>query len=58
LVASRRLLKRVLEELQLIEKQISQLDQEIADLLLPTERDVDSAVGLPIVAEWAGNPSC
>jgi len=31
----RRLLKLALEELQLIEKQISQLDQEIADLLRP-----------------------
>src|SRR5260370_29680249 len=36
----RRLLKLALEELQLIEKQISRLDQEIADLLRPYQDQV------------------
>ena len=36
----RRLLKLALEELQLIERQISQLDQEIADLLRPHQDQV------------------
>src|SRR5258708_11442945 len=43
----RRLLKRALEELQLIEKQISQLDQEIADLLRPYQDQVQRLAEVP-----------
>ena len=43
----RRLLKLALEELQLIEKQISQLDQEIADLLRPYQDQVQRLAEVP-----------
>jgi transposase len=43
----RRLLKLALEELQLIEKQISQLDQEIADLLRPYQDQVQRLADVP-----------
>ena len=43
----RRLLQRVLEELQLIEKQISQLDQEMADLLRPHQDQVQRLAEVP-----------
>ena len=43
----RRLLKLALEELQLIEKQISQLDQEIADLLRPYQDQVQRRAEVP-----------
>jgi len=43
----RRLLKAVLEELELIEKQIGQLDQEIADLLRPHQNQVQRLAEIP-----------
>jgi transposase len=43
----RRLLKLALEELQLIEKQIGQLDQEIADLLRPYQDQVQRLAEVP-----------
>jgi transposase len=43
----RRLLKLALEELQLIERQISQLDQEIADLLRPHQDQVQRLAEVP-----------
>jgi transposase len=43
----RRLLKAVLEELELIEKQIGQLDQEIADLLRPHQNQVRRLAEVP-----------
>src|SRR5256886_15094830 len=43
----RRLLKMVLEELQLIEKQIGQLDQEVADLLRPHQDQVQRLTEVP-----------
>jgi len=43
----RRLLKMALEELQLIESQISQLDQEIADLLRPYQDQVQRLAEVP-----------
>jgi transposase len=43
----RRLLKMVLEELHLIEKQIGQLDQEIADLLRPHQDQVQRLAEVP-----------
>jgi len=43
----RRLLKMAVEELQLIEKQISQLDQEIADLLRPYQDQVQRLAEVP-----------
>ena len=43
----RRLLKAVLEELELIEKQIGQLDQEIADLLRPHQNQVQRLAEVP-----------
>src|SRR5438128_2917024 len=43
----RRLLKMVLEELHLIEKQIGQLDQEVADLLRPHQDQVQRLTEVP-----------
>jgi transposase len=43
----RRLLKAVLEQLELIEKQIGQLDQEIADLLRPYQDQVERLAEVP-----------
>jgi transposase len=43
----RRLLKMALEELQLIERQIGQLDQEIADLLHPYQDQVQRLADVP-----------
>ena len=43
----RRLLKMVLEELHLIEKQIGQLDQEVADLLRPHQNQVQRLAEVP-----------
>jgi transposase len=43
----RRLLKAVLEELDLIEKQIGQLDQEMADLLHPQQDQVKRLAEVP-----------
>jgi transposase len=43
----RRLLKAALQELELIEKQISQLDQEIADLLRPHHNQVQRLAEVP-----------
>ena len=43
----RRLLKAVLEELELIEKQIGRLDQEIADLLRPHQNQVQRLAEIP-----------
>jgi transposase len=43
----RRLLKAALEELELIEKQISQLDQEMADLLRPHQDQVERLAEVP-----------
>ena len=43
----RRLLKAVLEELELIEKQIGQLDQEMADLLRPHQDQVERLAEVP-----------
>src|SRR6266567_361746 len=43
----RRLLKMVLEELHLIEKQIGQLDQEVADLLRPHQDQVQRLAEVP-----------
>jgi transposase len=43
----RRLLKMALEELQLIEKQILQLDQEMADLLRPHQDQVQRLTEVP-----------
>jgi transposase len=43
----RRLLKMVLEELHLIEKQIGQLDQEVADLLRPYQNQVQRLAEVP-----------
>src|SRR6266516_3905373 len=43
----RRLLKTVLEELHLIEKQIGQLDQELADLLRPYQNQVQRLAEVP-----------
>jgi transposase len=43
----RRLLKMALEELQLIESQIGQLDQEIADLLRPYQDQVQRLAEVP-----------
>lgn len=43
----RRLLKMALEELQLIEKQVSQLDQEMADLLRPYQDQVQRLAEVP-----------
>jgi len=43
----RRLLKMALEELQLIEKQVSQLDQEMADLLGPYQDQVQRLAEVP-----------
>ena len=43
----RRLLKAALEELELIDKQISQLDQEMADLLRPYQDQVERLAEVP-----------
>ena len=43
----RRLLKAALEELELIEKQMSQLDQEMADLLRPYQDQVQRLAEVP-----------
>ena len=43
----RRLLKAVLEELELIDKQIAQLDQELADLLRPYQDQVERLAEVP-----------
>jgi transposase len=43
----RRLLKAALEELELIEKQIGQLDQEMADLLRPYQDQVERLAEVP-----------
>src|SRR6266487_4975540 len=43
----RRLLKMVLEELHLIDKQIGQLDQEVADLLRPHQNQVQRLAEVP-----------
>jgi transposase len=43
----RRLLKMVLEELHLLEKQIGQLDQEVADLLRPHQDQVQRLAEVP-----------
>ena len=43
----RRLLKALLEELELIDKQIAQLDQELADLLRPYQDQVERLAEVP-----------